>query len=72
MDSLNDKNQGGSYFGEYKNNERHGRGILRSREGDVYVGGFEDGLYSGYGKVTFADGSFHRRLVQERSFIAIT
>ena len=36
-----------------------GQRTVRYPNGDVYEGGFEDGLFNGYGKYTFANGDVY-------------
>lgn len=44
------------YYGEIKNNKRHGKGKLTTRKG-VYEGEFKNNIFCGYGIYTYKDGS---------------
>lgn len=46
------------YNGMWRNNEQHGRGTLKYKDGGSYVGEFLSGKPHGNGKRVFADGSF--------------
>eukprot|EP01088_Endostelium_zonatum_P021360 TRINITY_DN8381_c0_g1_i1.p1 TRINITY_DN8381_c0_g1~~TRINITY_DN8381_c0_g1_i1.p1 ORF type:complete len:1131 (-),score=296.07 TRINITY_DN8381_c0_g1_i1:134-3526(-) len=50
-------NDGTFYEGEYKDDKFCGQGKLQSHEG-YYEGGFEDGMRSGYGKMTWFSGNW--------------
>ena len=45
------------YEGEYKEDERHGRGTWRAANGDMWVGGYEVGAKEGVGTWLYADGA---------------
>lgn len=45
--------QQGYYEGEWKNNEKHGEGIHRYRNGDIYEGSWRNGMRYGRGKYTY-------------------
>jgi hypothetical protein len=47
---------GWTYFGEWKNNNRHGQGAIQLTNGDKYVGEFKDDNKHGQGTITFANG----------------
>jgi hypothetical protein len=44
----------GTYEGQFHRWQFHGTGVLRLPNGDVYRGGFENGLYAGEGTLTYA------------------
>ena len=53
----NEKLKNGSYVGEYKNGNFHGKGILQFDNGEKYEGQFVKGKRDGYGNVIFPDGT---------------
>lgn len=40
---------GSFYKGEYKNNMKHGKGILKDKKGIIYEGDFSNGDKHGFG-----------------------
>ena len=40
------------YYGEYKNDRKHGWGILKYNDGSSYYGEFKSGLRDGFGHYT--------------------
>ena len=51
---------GSQYEGEWKNDQRVGKGKYRYDNGDVYEGDWFDDERNGYGTYTFADGDIYR------------
>lgn len=47
----------GTYVGELRNGQPHGRGEMVMRNGDTYRGEFRDGLFEGHGEYKWSDGS---------------
>jgi len=43
----------------WKEDKMHGKGTYKFATGDVYEGGFVDGMFSGYGAYRFPDGSLY-------------
>lgn len=54
------KPDGGQYEGEWALDKMWGTGIWRSKDGDVYEGGFKEGERHGVGKYTSAHGEVAR------------
>ena len=52
----NDPSIAGKYIGEFKNNVRHGFGVMTWENGDRYEGEWENDKYHGYGLATTLDG----------------
>ena len=48
---------GNVYDGEFKDDERHGKGIMTWTDGSQYNGDWFRGIQHGYGTITFPDGS---------------
>ena len=52
---------GDRYEGEYKNGKRHGQGVMEfqsgKHKGDVYKGGYSNGVKSGRGLFTWSSGN---------------
>ncbi|TVR65815.1 MAG: hypothetical protein EA427_17325, partial [Spirochaetaceae bacterium] len=47
----------GTYTGELREGEPHGRGEMVMHNGDTYRGAFRDGLFEGQGEYVWSDGS---------------
>ena len=45
------------YKGQWKGNQRHGKGIYKYKGGTVYDGNFENDMFSGLGKIVYSDGT---------------
>jgi len=54
---------GDEYFGEFVNNRKHGKGVLRRNNGDKYEGEFARGLYHGRGTLSLAEHKVAGRTV---------
>lgn len=52
-------NDGIIYYGEYKNRERNGHGLLVFPDGTVYEGNFQDDQIFAHGLFLFPDGSYY-------------
>ena len=50
---------GDSYVGQTRNNQRHGEGIYYWTEGDKYDGEWTNDKENGIGAKTFANGDFY-------------
>jgi hypothetical protein len=48
---------GKSYKGEYKQDQRYGKGEMKWQDGSLYAGSWVKGLQHGLGKMKFPDGS---------------
>ena len=48
------------YQGEWRDNKRHGEGIMYFLNGDIYSGQWAEGLKNGFGTYRFADGGEYR------------
>lgn len=48
---------GSEYYGEWEDNQRHGRGTMKFADGSSYIGEFENGLFSRVGVLTLSDHS---------------
>ena len=48
---------GSTYFGEWKDNLRHGQGTMTYETGSKYVGEWKDGKKNGHGTYTLANGA---------------
>jgi hypothetical protein len=48
---------GNKYVGEFKGNQKNGRGTSTFADGDKYVGEYKDGKYNGRGTYTSANGN---------------
>jgi hypothetical protein len=48
--------EGQTYFGEWKNDKRHGQGVFKTPEGLTYVGEWKDDNMHGQGSATFPSG----------------
>ena len=44
------------YVGSFRNDVKHGRGLLKFNNGGQYAGEFANGIYHGRGRLTLADG----------------
>ncbi len=44
------------YTGQFRQGRMHGQGVLLWDDGQMYVGGFEEGVISGFGRLMAADG----------------
>ena len=47
------------YEGEWKNNERNGRGKQQWKDGSIYEGYWKENLAQGYGRLIHADGDVY-------------
>ena len=50
---------GSTYKGYWRNNGRHGLGVIKRTNGDNYAGEWDDNSYHGQGVYTFSDGEKH-------------
>ena len=51
---------GGTYEGDWKDGEWHGKGAFSAANGDVYLGDFSRGRFHGRGMLHFHDGGFYK------------
>ena len=59
------ENKNDIYEGELNDKgQRHGKGIMRYKNGDVYAGYWKDGKMHGVGKMTFKDGKKYNGVVE--------
>jgi hypothetical protein len=60
-------NSGHIYNGEFANNFKHGRGTLKSPNGEIFEGFFANDNYH-YGKITFKNGSIYEGNFKDNKF----
>merc|ERR1711964_742175 len=61
---------GATYQGEFKHDERHGRGTYTLSDGRVYAGDCRHDLHHGHGKLTYPPWWYPPGLIQEGHFRA--
>ena len=61
-------NTGDTYSGEWKNDEKHGRGIYTYADGGRYEGEYKDGKWHGMGMQIFADGEKYEGEFKEGNY----
>lgn len=49
----------GKYYGEMKNNERHGQGVMKYTDGYEYIGRWENDRKNGFGIMNFGETSHY-------------
>ncbi|MEA2050121.1 MAG: hypothetical protein U9O56_05270 [Campylobacterota bacterium] len=57
------------YFGDYKNGQREGHGIMYwAKSGDIYIGEFKNGYRDGMGTYRFPSGKIQKGLYKKNKF----
>ena len=55
----------GKYFGEMKNNLKHGKGKMYFNNGGMYIGDWKNDIIEGSGIIYFVDGEVYRGIIKK-------
>jgi hypothetical protein len=57
----------GAYEGDIKHGKKHGKGVMKFRNGDIYTGSWENNMINGEGTMVYSNGEkYHGLWVNDR------